>query len=270
MKFSVLLSIYHKESPTLFKKALISIIDQTKRPNEIVIVKDGPLTKELDKVIYDFNIKYPNIIKIIKLENNQGLGKALSIGIKQCSYNIIARMDTDDISKNKRFEKQLNILKESPDIDIVGSWVEEFENNSENILSIRKVPQYNNEIIKFAKKRCPFNHPSVMFRKSSVLEAGNYKPFYLNEDYYLWLRMLREGCKGYNIQESLLFFRIDDDTFKRRGGLKYAMQDIKLQNILLKLKFINRLEYIKNVLTKPLVRLMPNYIRKLIYKKLLR
>lgn len=270
MKFSVLLSVYYKESPSNLKKALCSIIDQTITPNEVILVEDGKLNQKLYDVIDYFIDKYPKIIKVIKLEKNQGLGKALSIGLKKCKYDLIARMDTDDISKNNRFEKQLKVFKKNPDIDIVGSWVKEFENNIDNIISKRKVPETNEKILKFAKQRNPFNHPTVMYRKKSVLDAGNYIDFYLNEDYYLWLRMLNMGFQGYNIQESLLYFRVSKDTFKRRGGVKYAVQDIKLQNKMLKMEFINNYEYIINILTKPATRILPNFLREYIYKSLLR
>jgi glycosyltransferase involved in cell wall biosynthesis len=270
MKFSVLLSVYYKESPSNLKKALCSIIDQTITPNEVILVEDGKLNQKLYDVIDYFIDKYPKIIKVIKLEKNQGLGKALSIGLKKCKYDLIARMDSDDISKNNRFEKQLKVFKKNPDIDIVGSWVKEFENNIDNIISKRKVPETNEKILKFAKQRNPFNHPTVMYRKKSVLDAGNYIDFYLNEDYYLWLRMLNMGFQGYNIQESLLYFRVSKDTFKRRGGVKYAVQDIKLQNKMLKMEFINNYEYIINILTKPATRILPNFLREYIYKSLLR
>jgi len=270
MKFSVLLSVYIKEKPQYLNKAIDSILNQTVKPSEIVIVKDGPLTDELEQMISKFIKNYPDVFEIIDLEVNKGLGKALKIGLNKCKYNLIARMDTDDISKPQRFEKQLSIFKKKPKIDIVGSWVDEFEKDISNVISTRKVPQYNEEIKKFAKTRNPFNHPSVMFKKESVLEARNYKDFYLNEDYYLWLRMLNMDFEGYNIQESLLYFRVNKDTFKRRGGIKYALQDVKLQNKLLEMDFINKFEYLKNILTKPVVRVLPNFLREYIYKSLLR
>ena len=270
MNFSVLISVYHKESSSYFERALKSIINQTIKPEEIVLVEDGELNEKLYKVIDDFKSEYPKIIKVVKLKENLGLGKALSIGIKNCKYDLVARMDTDDISKPKRFEKQLNIFKENPDIDIVGSWVDEFQGNTNNIVSKRKVPETNKQILRYLKKRNPFNHTTIMYKKRSVIEAGNYKEFYLNEDYYLWIRMLKMGFEAYNIQESLLYFRIDKSTFKRRGGIKYAFQDIKLQNKLLELKIINRLEYLRNIILKPIVRLLPNIIRESIYKYFLR
>ncbi|WP_097016646.1 glycosyltransferase [Orenia metallireducens] len=270
MKFSVLLSVYFRENPDYLKKSLNSIIDQTVKPDEIVLVKDGELTKELDEVIDEFISKYTALFKVITFNENRGLGIALYEGVKACSYDIIARMDTDDIAKKDRFEKQINIFKERLDIDLVGSWIDEFELETNNVISQRRVPKTNKEIIKFAKQRCPFNHPTVMYRKESVLNSGNYQEFLWNEDYYLWVRMLVNGCEMYNIQESLLYFRTGKDMFKRRGGLRYALQDIMLQKEFLKLGFVNIFEFLYNILIRTSIRLIPNNLRGLFYKKFLR
>ncbi|SNY15328.1 intein N-terminal splicing region [Orenia metallireducens] len=270
IKFSVLLSVYFRENPDYLKKSLNSIIDQTVKPDEIVLVKDGELTKELDEVIDEFISKYTALFKVITFNENRGLGIALYEGVKACSYDIIARMDTDDIAKKDRFEKQINIFKERLDIDLVGSWIDEFELETNNVISQRRVPKTNKEIIKFAKQRCPFNHPTVMYRKESVLNSGNYQEFLWNEDYYLWVRMLVNGCEMYNIQESLLYFRTGKDMFKRRGGLRYALQDIMLQKEFLKLGFVNIFEFLYNILIRTSIRLIPNNLRGLFYKKFLR
>ena len=127
-------------------------------------------------------------------------------------------MDTDDIAMPERFEKQLAVFKKYPDIDVVGAWINEFEDNVSNIKSVRKLPELPDDIRQFAKRRNPINHPVVMFRKSAVLAAGGYRHFPLFEDYYLWIRMLMNGAKFYNIQESLLYFRFSPEMFKRRGG----------------------------------------------------
>ena len=143
-------------------------------------------------------------------------------------------MDTDDIAKPDRFEKQLAIFLEHPEIDVVGAWIDEFEGEVSNVLSMRKVPEQHENILRFAKGRCPVNHPVVMFRKSAVLKAGGYKHFPLFEDYYLWVRMLMNGARFYNIQESLLFFRFSPDMFRRRGGWRYAVTEVRLQTLFYK------------------------------------
>ena len=267
--FSVLLSIYYKERPDFLRQSLDSLFSQTLLPTEVVLVKDGPLTKTLDIIIEEYSKRYLQL-KIVSLSVNQGLGKALNEGLKYCSYDLVVRMDTDDIAKPNRFEKQLKAFNNQSDIDIVSSWIDEFEGDTNHILSIRKLPEYHKEIYKFAKKRNPINHPAVMFRKSSVLTAGGYKHFPLFEDYYLWVRMLMNGAKFYNIQESLLYFRSSSDMFKRRGGINYALMELKFERELLRIKFIDKSIFIKNILIRFISRLIPNKLRTIIYKHLLR
>lgn len=267
--FSVLLSIYYKERPDFLRQSLDSLFSQTLLPTEVVLVKDGPLTKTLDIIIEEYSKRYLQL-KIVSLSVNQGLGKALNEGLKYCSYDLVVRMDTDDIAKPNRFEKQLKAFNNQSDIDIVSSWIDEFEGDTNHILSIRKLPEYHKEIYKFAKKRNPINHPAVMFRKSSVLAAGGYKHFPLFKDYYLWVRMLMNGAKFYNIQESLLYFRSSSDMFKRRGGINYALMELKFERELLRIKFIDKSIFIKNILIRFISRLIPNKLRTIIYKHLLR
>jgi len=265
--FSVLLSIYKNEKKQYLSSALESILKQTLLPIEIILVKDGPLTEDLEEVILEYQRKFP-IIHVVALPFNQGLGKALNEGLKYCSYELIARMDTDDIAKPDRFEKQIKIFEKYPDIDICSAWIEEFENDTNNILSIKKLPERHQEILKYAKHRCPINHPVVMYKKQAVLKAGGYDGF--PEDYRLWIKMLMNGAKFYNIQESLLYFRFSRNMIRRRGGWKYAIADIKSQIDFYKLGLFGISTLIYNILVRITVRLTPNYIRSLIYQKLLR
>ncbi len=264
-KFSVLMSVYANEKADYFQFSLQSIYNQTFVPDEILLVKDGPLTKELESIINNYSE-----LKVLTIEKNVGLGKALDEGLKHCTYDIIARMDTDDIAKSDRFEKQLAILIKNPDIDIVGAWIDEFEENVDNIKSTRKLPENHDEIFRFAKSRNPINHPVAMFRKQAVLDAGGYQHFPLFEDYYLWVRMLMNGAKFYNIQESLLFFRFSPEMFKRRGGWKYATTELKFQNKIRRMDFISYPRFFKNVLLRFVARIIPNSFRSCIYKKILR
>ena len=172
ISFSVLIPIYSKENPLFFQQALDSILNQTLLPNEIVIVKDGPLTEDLDSILEKYVSEYQNLFNIVPLEKNVGLGEALKIGIKKCKFNIIARMDSDDIARNDRFEKQIKYLKVHNDIDVLGSWISEFEENPENIISYRQLPVDHDEIHKFGQFRCPINHMTVMYKKTAVLKAG--------------------------------------------------------------------------------------------------
>ena len=269
LNYSVLLSLYFKENPDFLCSSLDSIFYQSNVPSEVILVKDGLLSRELDTIVAQYQQKYSSL-KVISLPVNQGLGRALNEGLKYCTYDIVARMDTDDIAKPDRFEKQLSFLETHPEIDVVSSWIEEFESTIDNILSIRKLPETPKEIFQYGKSRCPINHPVVMFRKSAVLRSGGYKHFPLFEDYYLWVRMLMNGSKFYNIQESLLYFRTSSDMFKRRGGVEYALTEIKLQYRFYKLDYIGVFQMLKNDIIRFVVRVMPNTLRSLFYKRMLR
>ena len=269
MHFSVLFSLYYKENPIFFRQSLCSILSQTILPDEIVLVLDGPLPEELNCVVQELQQKIPFLI-VVPLLVNQGLGKALNEGLKHCRNELVARMDADDIARSNRFEKQLKVFHEHPEIDVCGAWIEEFEGNISHIVSVRKLPEEHEEIFSFAKKRNPINHPVVMFRKKAVLAAGGYQHFSLFEDYYLWVRMLMNGARFYNIQESLLFFRFSSAMFKRRGGWKYAMDEFRFQSLLRRKGFITWPVCIKNIGIRFVTRLMPNTLRSWTYKTLLR
>ena len=179
-------------------------------------------------------------------------------------------MDTEDIAKPERFKKQIAVFKSYPDVDVVGTWIDEFEESPQNIISTRKLPETHKEIHKYAQKRNPNNHPTVMFRKQAVINAGGYQHFPLFEDYYLWVRMLLKGSKFYNIQESLLYFRFSPDMFKRRGGFKYACIEAKFQWVLHQLGFISLIKTCINIGIRFGTRIIPNSLRGWIYKNILR
>ncbi|MGL5149423.1 MAG: glycosyltransferase, partial [Clostridium sp.] len=232
MEFSVLISIYNKEKEEYLRQCLESIMDQTVKAKEIVIVKDGPLTYELDKVIDNFSHNYPDVFKIVELQKNVGLGKALAIGIEKCSCELVARMDSDDIARSDRFEKQILEFSRG-EIDLVGSHIIEFEDYKENIIGKRVVPLNYNEIVKYSKLRNPFNHVTIMYRKSKVIKVGNYKSMYGAgyEDYLLWLKMIKGGCKVKNIDDYLVYVRSGLNMFERRGGMKYILNTIKFRHL---------------------------------------
>lgn len=179
-------------------------------------------------------------------------------------------MDTDDIASIDRFEKQLAVFEKYPQVEVVSSWIDEFAEDYDNVVSTRKLPEFPYQIYKYAKKRCPINHPAVMFKKNAVLFAGGYQPFPLFEDYFLWVRLLLNGASFYNIQESLLKFRTSPDMYKRRGGLKHAMNEVKFQNLIRKMGFISLRQFGMNVSIRFVTRVIPNKLREVIYKKLLR
>lgn len=263
MKFSVLMSTYIKENPEYLRLALESLKKQNLQADEIVIVKDGPLTPELDGVIDEFLSKLP--IKSVALEKNGGLGNALRIGVEACNYDVIARMDTDDICRSDRFEKQIKFLQENPDIDIVGSWISEFENNPEDIYAHRILPTSHDDMIQFAKRRNPLNHMTVVYKKSAVLKAGSYMDHNLFEDYYLWIRMIVNGSRLANLPEYLVNVRAGRDMLARRSGIKYAKSELSLQRKFRQLGFLNCKDFIYNVILRVPVRVMPTRIIKLVY-----
>lgn len=267
MEFTVLLSLYYKEHPSYLISSFESLFSQTLLPDEIVLVKDGSLTPELDRVVTEYKNKYP-IIKIIPLEKNLGLGKALNEGLKHCSNDLVARMDTDDIAYPTRFEKQVKFMTEHPEIDACSSWIDEFIDSTVNIVSTKKVPETNEEIKKYARHRSPLNHPAVMFRKNAVMAVNGYSGF--PEDYCLWVKMIMNGSKMYNFQESLLYFRYSPDMIKRRGGWKYAKDDFKSQKQFYGMGFIGLGTFIYNIIIRIMVRIIPNRFRNFIYKKFLR
>lgn len=264
IKFSVLMSVYARENPKYLDSALKSIWDnQTYKPTEIVLVKDGPLTDELEKVIQNFSNTAP--LKIVKIYKNMGLGIALSRGVVECSYNIIARMDSDDISSPSRFEKQLPYIVNG--YHVVSSWSCFFENTIDNIIALKKRPQNHEDILNLAKKRSPVCHACTMFDKSKVLEAGNYRhvPYY--EDYDLWVRMFLNNSKFYNVQEYIYYVRSSKSQFGRRGGFRYLKTEIQSHLLFRKLGFINSLELVNNILIRILLRLLPVKFRRFIYLK---
>ena len=270
-KFSVLMSIYYKENPAWFRIALDSIINQTLQPNEIVLVEDGKLTDELYQVIDEYKSKYPNLFNIVQLEKNSGLGEALRIGVLNCSNELIARMDTDDISEPKRFEKQIKYMSEHPNIDVMGGWFSEFADNPENITGIRKLPLKNDEIYKYGQFRCPMDHVTVIFKKQSVINAGNYIQIGKIEDYYIWARMLKQGYKFANIPECLVNVRAGIGMLNRRSRLNYFLEsELPLQKELLKIGYINFFQFLRNIILKFLLRIIPMKAMGLIYQRFLR
>lgn len=264
-KYSVLMSVYYKEKPEYLQQSIESILDQTAPTDDFVLVCDGPLTSELDSVIAQYNT-----LHVVRLMENGGLGRALNEGMRHCQNDLIARMDSDDISRPDRCERELKIFKTYPEVDIVSGTIEEFITSPDEVYSRRVLPETSAEIVQFAKKRNPFNHPAVMYRKSAVEAAGGYKDFYLLEDYFLWVRMLLNGSKGYNIQEPVLWMRAGSDLYKRRGGWKYVGSEKKLFSYMLDKGFISKGEYYRAVVSRAAGAMVPNAVRSFLYKRMLR
>lgn len=269
-KYSVLMSVYYKENAQWFDEAIKCMFEQTIKPTEFVLVQDGKLTDELYRVVEKYKELYPNILKIIAIEKNIGLGPALRKGVEKCSCEYIARMDSDDFCLPERIEKQFEIFEQNPEIGMVGTNVSEFIETIDNVVCDVILPENNDEIIKFSKKRNPFRHPSVMFKKSEILKAGNYREYYLCEDWDMWLRMIRSGCKCYNIQQVYVYMRIGEDFFKRRGGHKYFKSIKRFKKEQLNNGYFTKIEYFKSVVPHAIICYLPNTLREFIYKKFLR
>lgn len=267
MDFSVLMSIYFKEKAVYFNRAMQSVFDdQTLKPSEILLVQDGLLTEELSKEIRNWQHRLGDVLKIIKLEKNLGIGDALNIGLANCHHDLIARMDTDDVSHPDRFEIQVKYMMDNIDCDLLGSSVNEFDDNPDFVKSSRIVPLTHDDIVLYAQKKNPFNHPSVIYRKSAVSDAGGYKKFLSFEDYYLWVRMIQNGSRCANISMPLVNMRAGSNMSARRGGINYAINEIKLQRKFLDLGFISLFQLVKNLLIRIPVRLMPNSLRSFVYR----
>lgn len=271
VKFSVLMSVYSKENSEFLDNAIESVlIKQTVKPDEVVLVEDGPLTKELELVINNYLNKFPSIIKIVRLETNKGLGEALNAGLEKCSYDLVARMDTDDISHPKRFEEQIRVFSEDNTLDLVGTNIAEFYDSPNTIVSIKEVPEDSKNIIKMSKRRNPINHMTVMFRKEAVLKAGGYKHMFYLEDYYLWVRMLNNNSKFTNIQKQLVYVRTGDSQFIRRSNPKYIKSWYLLQKEMHSYRMINFIDCVINMINITIFILIPARLKKFVYKKILR
>ena len=267
---SVLMSVYFKERPEYLKESFESILNQTVKAREIVLIKDGPLNKDLDQVINEYVRNNPNVFKIIELEQNVGLGKALALGVEKCTYNLIARMDTDDICRSDRFEKQLIEFQNDPNLAVVGSQIIEFSNTISNELSRRILPTLHSDIYKFARYRNPFNHVTVMFRKGSVIEAGNYIHACGAEDYYLWARLLQAGFKTKNLDDYLVYVRTGVDMFTRRHGFKYMRNALQTRRMIYGTKLMGIGNFILSSFAIGIVSIMPISIKKTVYYRFLR
>ncbi|MCA0999956.1 glycosyltransferase [Bacillus thuringiensis] len=269
-KYSVLMSLYSKEKTEYLKQSIESMLNQTVLPDEIVIVKDGPLSNELENVLQQYSEMYPEMFNIVASEKNIGLGLALNLGLKNCRNEIVARMDTDDISLPERCEKQLLAFKKDKELVIVGTMIDEFYDNPSEIISSRVVPHTHNDIYEFAKRRSPFNHPTVMYKKSKVLGCGGYSDLRRNQDVDLFGRILFLGFKAGNLEESLLLFRSNSDLSKRRKSWENTKSYIATIRRLWKLGYSGFGDYLVVSIGQTVMFLCPLKLQNWLYKKFLR
>lgn len=269
-QYSVLMSVYHKEKPDYLRQSMQSIYGQTVPTDDFVLVCNGPLTPELDKTIAEMQALFGERLHTLRLLENQGLGRALNAGIKACRHELVARMDSDDISRPDRCERQLKAFADHPELSLVSGTVEEFSDSIEHVYASRRVPAHQAEILAFAKQRNPFNHPCIMYKKSHVEAAGGYQDFFLLEDYYLWIRMLQQGMQGQNIQEPLLWMRGGSAMYKRRGGWKYVKSQYALLRYMYATGFIGLVDFLSSVFARAGAAIIPNGLRELLFQQLMR
>jgi len=266
--FSVCTSVYKNDNPEFVKMALDSmLLNQSVHPSEIVLVQDGPIPANLSSLLEEYEQQDCDVMHIIRLEKNGGLGNALKIGVENAKCDIIARMDSDDICLPDRFEKQLAYLEMHPECDIVGGQMTEFIDRPDNIVGRRAVPLTNDEIYDFMKSRCALNHVTVMFRKAAVLKAGNYQDWFWNEDYYLWVRMMMNKSVFANIPDVAVNVRSGADQYARRGGKKYFDSEIGIKKLMLKNGMITRTQFAINYVERFVVQLLlPNRVRGWVFR----
>ena len=265
--FSVCMSVYKNDKPGDVRVALNSVIEQSVRPAEIVLVVDGPVPDVLNEVLNEFKMKFTDLFHMIRLSENGGLGNALRLATEAAKYELVARMDSDDICMFGRFEKQLACFEQDSQLSIVGGTISEFIGNPDNVVGARICPIADIEIKKYMKARCALNHVTVMFKKSEVLRVGNYQDWFWNEDYYLWIRMLLGGCKFANLPDTLVNVRVGKDMYARRGGWKYFKSEASLQHYMWKHGVISVGRYLYNVAIRFAVQVaIPNSVRGWVFR----
>lgn len=271
-RYSVLMSVYKNDDPLFLKSALRSIYDdQTMKPDEIVIVFDGPLNEKLYEVLDDFKSNKEEVVKYYPQEINRGLGEALRIGSEHCTGDYILRMDSDDISDSHRFEKQIQYIENHPEIDVVGTDIAEFNQSpAEPDKRVRSCPENHDDIVRMGKRRNPMNHVSVCMKKSALMKCGGYQTLLLLEDYYLWVHMIGAGCKLANIHESLVYVRVGNGFNSKRGSKERITGWKVLQDYMLSIGMINRKEAMINMLYINVFVKTPSWLKKILYSKVLR
>ncbi len=260
------MSVYKNDDPNHFCEALNSITNQTLPPNQIVLIRDGTVGSELQACL-DKVKSENNLVSLFELDENVGLSKALNIGLEYCDYEYIARMDSDDISEKDRFEKQIQFMQKNSDIVLLGSWYIQYDQDMKEVVSDRKVPESHNDIVDFSKTRTPYNHVTAVFKKEQIINIGAYPEDIEGrfEDWWLSLRLIKEGYKLHNIPEYLVRVRGGDSFLDRRGGLEYLKSEIHNLKLMVDEDLIDKYSYYKNIILRGVVRLVPPETREKIY-----
>jgi glycosyltransferase involved in cell wall biosynthesis len=264
--FALLISVYDGDRPDYVRRALRSAVaDQTVRPDQVIIVQDGPVRGDLADCLDAFTASCQSPVTFVPLEHNGGLGPALDRGLAASWFDVVARMDADDIAMPHRFEVQLPLIAEA---DIVGSGLLEFVADTDRIVGQRVPPLDPADIARYARMHDPFNHPTVVYRRQAVLAAGGYGDHPLMEDYALFARMIQGGARTANVAEPLVFYRVGETAFRRRGGLDLLRSELRLQREFRRSGFTSRAEYARNVMVRGGYRLIPWWLRRAVYRPL--
>lgn len=265
--FSLLMSVYGNDRPAFLEAAFRSVVhDQTRRPDDVVLVQDGPVPDALATTLTDLISESPSPTTLLELEANVGLGPALDQGMAACAHDIVARMDADDIALPHRFEVQVPIVESG--VDLVGSALLEFTESPDDIVGKRVPPIDPAEIVRYSRFHQPFNHPTVVYRRSAVEAAGGYRHLALMEDYLLFAKMIRQGARVANVAEPLVLYRVGAGAYARRGGLEMLKSEWRLQRQLRELGFTTRAEFVRNVGVRGSYRLVPEAARKAAYRRI--
>lgn len=268
--FSVCMSVYHGDNAGYFKQAVDGLYAQTRQPDEIVLVVDGPVGEDINQVISEFDKRYDSF-RVIRLEKNSGHAIARQTGLDAAQYEYIAIMDSDDLAMPDRFEKQMSFIETHPEVDALGGQIDEFIGDPSNVVGTRIVPQTDAEIKTYLKSRCPMNLVTVMLKKEAVQKAGGYIDWYCEEDYYLWVRMVEQRMFFANLPDNLVNVRVGEEMYQRRGGLRYFKSEARLQHYMYKHNIIGLSRYIYNVAGRFAVQVaMPNKVRGFVFQKLFR
>lgn len=266
--FSLLMSTWRNDDPDQLEQAFRSSVhEQTRPPAQVVLVQDGPvpnaLAARIEKLVADSPVPVDHVV----LEENRGLGPALDAGLAACRHEVVARMDSDDVSVPERFERQLPLIEAGA--DIVGSGLVEFGATPDDVVGRRTPPTDPDEIRRVIRFRDPFNHPTVVYRRSAVLAAGGYADLALLEDYLLFTRMVENGARPANLAEPLVLYRVGEGAYARRGGTALLRSEVELQRRLHALGITSRAELLRNLVVRGGYRLVPEGIRKVAYRALL-
>ncbi len=268
--YSVLMSVYSGEKPEYLKECLESMYAQTVPPDDFVLVCDGCLNEGLDMVISEFEKRYPESFHAVRLEKKSGVGACANIGIDACRNEYIVKMDSDDIALPERCAKQLSLMKDKPNLDMCGAYIREFDTDTGEMITVKKTPVTNEEIRKYAKRRNPFNNPTLVFKKSFAKKIGGYDTVNRCEDYDFVVRMLQNGAVGENIPEVLVNYRVSKSNYRRRRNWNNTKSFIGVRWRIFRSGYSGLIDFILPCAMQLIIFILPESLTGKIYKKFLR